>query len=214
MLSQWMDKLMAKQVPPELQLDLLDAACGARTDLTPKLKKFESARDAKDPLASYRECEAGGDVERRPQDLPREGRGLVHPLPHRRGHRRASSARDSTASAKRQTREYLLESIVYPNAKIAPGFETVVVKHQGRQVPHRRAEGENDKELELLNPDLEPEKQRIVIRRTTSRPATAARRRCRKASSRRLKKHELRDLVEYLASLKTEPKEETLKHGQ
>ena len=37
---------------------------------------------------------------------------------------------------------------------------------------------ETDKELELLNPDLEPEKQRIVIRRTTSRPATAAPPRC------------------------------------
>src|SRR6185503_168223 len=42
-LSQWMDKLLARQVPPELQLDLLDAAAKRNAAaIKERIRKFES----------------------------------------------------------------------------------------------------------------------------------------------------------------------------
>ncbi len=61
---QWLDKLLAKNVPPELTLDLIDAA--AKREAQPvkdRLRKFELSRPAADDLRAYRECMVGGDAE-------------------------------------------------------------------------------------------------------------------------------------------------------
>src|SRR5262249_41942809 len=65
LLSRWLDRLVAGQVPAGTQLDLLEAA-GKRTaaDIRAKLAKFEAARPKNDPLAKYRETLVGGDAER------------------------------------------------------------------------------------------------------------------------------------------------------
>lgn len=62
--SLWIDKLLAKQVPAELQLDLI-AAAQQRQALTvkDKLTKFERSRPADDDLRAYRECLEGGNAE-------------------------------------------------------------------------------------------------------------------------------------------------------
>ena len=54
---------MAKEVKPELVLDLVDAA--AKRESLPikgKLRKFEASRPAADDLRSYRECLVGGNA--------------------------------------------------------------------------------------------------------------------------------------------------------
>src|SRR6185295_3798604 len=63
-LSGWMDKLIAKQLPTELQVDLLEAV-GKRTnrELQEKLRKFDAGRPAEDELRAFRECLSGGDKE-------------------------------------------------------------------------------------------------------------------------------------------------------
>src|SRR5262249_55530721 len=64
LLLQWLDKLVAKDVPPEIQLDLLEAAQKRNSAAyDERLKKYEAARDPKDPLGKYREVLAGGDAE-------------------------------------------------------------------------------------------------------------------------------------------------------
>src|SRR5262249_51356080 len=55
-LERWLDKLLARQLPPEVQLDLLEAAAkNPGNGVQQKLKAYEAARDPKDHLARWRE---------------------------------------------------------------------------------------------------------------------------------------------------------------
>jgi quinoprotein glucose dehydrogenase len=102
-----------------------------------------------------------------------------------------------TGVGKRQSREYLLESIVEPNAKIAQGFESVVVTLTDGSIHAGILKSDSAEELTLMPPTgtLEKlEKSRIKTRGSgpSGMPPLAA----------VLSKREIRDLVEYLASLK------------
>jgi quinoprotein glucose dehydrogenase len=98
----------------------------------------------------------------------------------------------------RQSREALLESLVFPGKAIAPGYETVALLLEGDAIETGRVVRESDAELVLLGPD--------------GREKTVAKGRIRKARrgssampddlQKVLTRRELRDLVEYLSSLK------------
>jgi len=98
----------------------------------------------------------------------------------------------------RQNREYLLESIVYPNAKIAQGFEGVILKLKDGRVLSGVVKKETDKELQIVDADSH----------FTTVPLSdiASRQRGQSAMpeglAQFLTRHDLRDLVEFLASLK------------
>ncbi len=212
-LSAWMDKLNAKEVPPELQLDILDAAGAHRSrELSAKIKQFDESRDPKDTLSPWRECIAGGDAE--------AGRRIF------RERADVSCLRCHTAEGQggvvgprldgigaKQTRDYLLESIVFPNAKIAPGFETVKIETREGKFRIGVLRHEDDKTIELLNPDLEPEKQHIVVEKSDIKTRDRGPSAMPEGLIKTLSKRDLRNLVEYLASLKTPPSDATLKHG-
>ncbi|MDA1277662.1 MAG: HEAT repeat domain-containing protein [Verrucomicrobia bacterium] len=127
-LGEWMEKMLAKQVPAELQLELLEAATKSRTgSVQDALSRFQQSVTANDPLGSYRETLGGGDAERG-QKIFRE-RAEVSCI-------RCHVARGEGGTVgplldgigTRQNREYLLESMIHPNAKIAPGFESLIVQ--------------------------------------------------------------------------------------
>ena len=213
-LSEWMDKLLAKEVAPEIQLDLLDAAGAERKDkeLAAKIKKYDASRDRKDTLSPWRECIAGGDIEAG-RKIFRERADVSCIRCHTaEGSGGVVGPRLDGVGAK-QTRDYLLESIVFPNAKIAPGFETVVI--QTKQGKYRTGvlRHEDDKTVELLNPDLEPEKQHIVVEKSDIKTRDRGPSAMPDSLIKTLSKRDLRNLVEFLASLKTEAKDETVKHG-
>jgi len=98
----------------------------------------------------------------------------------------------------RQNREYLLESIVNPNAKIAPGFEGVLLRLKDGRTLSGVVKKESDVDLEIVDADSH----------LTSVPKAdiAARQRGQSAMpeglANLLAKRDLRDLVEFLASLK------------
>ena len=58
-----------------------------------------------------------------------------------------------TGIGSRKPREYLLESIVHPNAQIAPGFDTVLVLMKSGASYAGVFKSENDKELVLNSPE-------------------------------------------------------------
>jgi len=102
-----------------------------------------------------------------------------------------------TGVGKRQSREYLLESIVDPNAKIAAGFETVLVTLKDGSVHAGILKSETSEDLGLMQPagTLEILRKDDVKKRErgpSGMPMMAP----------LLTKKDLRDLVEYLASLK------------
>jgi putative heme-binding domain-containing protein len=102
-----------------------------------------------------------------------------------------------TNVASRGNREYLLESIVNPNAKIAQGYETVMITLTDNSLHAGILKEENDTEVSLIPPGGTVEKlskAKIKSREfgPSGMPPLAA----------VLSKRELRDLVEYLSSLK------------
>ena len=104
---------------------------------------------------------------------------------------------DLTGIGKKQTREYLLESIVDPNRQIAKGFETVVLSLANGKVESGILRFENAKEVHLMNPDgkivIVPVHQ--IDERSSGKSAMPD----------DLKKHlplsDMRNLLEYLAGL-------------
>ncbi len=187
--------LADKKLAPELHLELLEAAV-KRPALAAKARG-EKPGSPPDLLEAFRPALAGGDAAEGKRifnehagaqclrcHAVRGAGGIVGP--------------DLTGVGKRLIREQLLESIVFPNRAIAPGYEnaTLVLKggvnHSGLVKSETAAElvldSPEDGKLTLKKSDIEKR-----IRTLSAMPEGLA-----KQMSRR----ELRDLVEYLAGLK------------
>ena len=195
----WLDKLLAHDVNPQLELDILEAAQKRRDpQLQQRLAKYEQSLSSSDLLAPYRVALYGGDAASgdkifhlradvscvRCHTVHGTG-GIVGPV------------LDGIGS--RQSREYLLESIVFPNAKIAPGFEGVLLKLKDGRTVTGIVKKETDTELEVLDADSHQV--------TVPKADLVTRQRGQSAMPedlvKFLSKRDLRDLVEYLASLKS-----------
>jgi quinoprotein glucose dehydrogenase len=212
LLDAWLDRALAGEVPPEILLDVLDAA-ETRTStprlrlfapLKEKVEKYRAAQKAKpDPLAAYGEALAGGDAEK--------GRHIVlnnsavycqrcHKLDGQGGE--VGPQLNGIAADKEKDRRYLLESITLPSAKIARGYETAILLLNDERTVTGVIKSEDKKEIRLVT----PENKELVIpvkdvdsRRTgpSAMPADL---------HQKLSRRELRDVVEFLASLKEPPK--------
>ncbi len=195
----WLDQLAAKQAPAELELDILEAA-RKRGGIQAKLKQYEQGRPHDKSVAAYRESLAGGDAER--------GRAIFFDKAevsclrcHKVGGIGGEVGPELTGIGGKQKRDYLLESIIDPNKQIAKGFESVVLvlsngrsltgilkSDDGKIVRLITAEG---KHIGVLKQDID-ERQRGP----SAMPADLVQ---------KLTRTELRDLVEFLASLKQTP---------
>jgi quinoprotein glucose dehydrogenase len=204
-------KFQAGQVAPGAQLELLDAAA-LRSDA--RVKKFLAERDAAlaadpDPLAPFRICLEGGDA--------RKGRDTFQWNPimqcvrcHRFNDEPGGEAGPNLAGiGTRQDREYILESIIKPSAKIAAGFEIVTVtKTNGQAVGGtlvtRDASGVQVKTGENEVTTIAAADIKNVESAPSAMPELAAL---------VLSKAEIRDLVATVASLKTpaKPAKKTLR---
>ncbi len=212
-LAEWMDNLIADKVPDALKLDVLEAA-EARTrtrnlklhsPLREKLADYDKqvrAKAAGDMVKRNLEALSGGDAER--------GREIVlnnaavyctrcHKLDGQGGD--VGPALNGIAAMK--DRMYLLESIVNPNAKIAMGFQSVIIDTlDGKQVSGI-VKTQTAKEITLIT----AENKLITI------PADDVDGKPKPDKSampedlyKKISKRELRDVVEFLATLKDAPK--------
>jgi len=198
-ISKSMDKLLAGQWKPELTLDLYEAAAKKYDDsaIQDKYNRYKAQVGTTDPMARYRMAEVGGNAE--------EGRRIFreradascircHTVNHEGGI--VGPVLDGIGA--RQNREYLLESIVFPNAKIAPGFESAAVKLKDNKVVVGVVKSETGSELTLMDADGK------LIR--INKNEIAARKRGPSAMpegfNQMLSLRDLRNLVEFLASLK------------
>src|SRR5262249_38484258 len=105
---------------------------------------------------------------------------------------------DLTGIGSRQKREYLLESIVLPNKQIAKGYETVVLTLSNGRSVSGVLKKETPRELVLMTAEgtsVTVPKARIEERTTgpSAMPQDLVK---------HLSRREVRDLVEWLASLK------------
>ncbi len=197
-LSRWLDRLLAKQVPEDLQLDLLDAA--ARRDspeLKNKLTRFERARPADDDLRAYRECLQGGNAEEGRKIFLERGE-VACVRCHKAGGEGGEVGPNLIGIGTRKPRDYLLESIVYPNKQIAAGFENLLVTLNDGTVYAGVLKSESQTEMEINSPEdglLNLKKATIKSRQRGLSPMPEELRQM-------LSKQDLRNLVAFLSSLK------------
>jgi quinoprotein glucose dehydrogenase len=207
LLLDWLDRLIAGGAPPEIQLDLIEAA-GKRSEpeFAEKIKKYESTKPHDDPLAPLREVLAGGDRERGRQLFTSKAEiecVRCHKVPGPGGESAGGEVGPELAGVgARLSRAELLESIVYPNRKIAQGFESVVIATGDGKVHTGILRGEDAKQARLIT----AEGKLIVV----SKDSIEERKRGPSAMpdgvAAKLSKKELRDLIEFLSSLKTAPR--------
>ena len=195
---QWVHHMAEGHVAADLQADLL-AAAGQRSD--PRIQKaideLEAARPKGDALATYREALTGGHAEAgRRIFFERAEASCVrcHKIKGEGG----EVGPDLTGIGGRQPREYLLESIVAPNAKIAAGFESVLVVMKDGTTYAGVLKSEDATEIAVNSPEdgLLRLKQADIKSREKGLSSMPD------GLGTVLTKPELRDLVEFLSELK------------
>ena len=217
LLDRWLDIAIAGKVPGDVILDVLDAAeTRAKTDklklfapLKAKVDKYRAAQnaiaaDAKgDKLTPYFESREGGDADK--------GRAIVlnnsavycqrcHKLDGQGGE--VGPQLNGIAADKEKDRRYLLESIVFPSAKIAKGYDTVILVLNDDRTISGVLKSEDKKQIKLVtveNKEIVVNVEDVAARRTgpSAMPDDL---------HKKLSRRELRDVVEFLSSLKELPK--------
>jgi len=197
-LDVWAEKLTARAVPAELQLDVIEALKAAPSAARDKARTgFEGALPG-GAYSKFAVSLVGGDADR--------GREVFV------GHAAAQCVRchvvggsggnagpdlSKVAGQPGKDRAYLMESLLNPSAKITPGFAAVTMNlSDGRTVSGVLAE-ENAKAVVLVHGDGRRESIAVVDIERRSQPTSAM-----PAVDRALTPREVRDLVEYLSTLK------------
>ncbi|MBI4626036.1 MAG: HEAT repeat domain-containing protein, partial [Verrucomicrobia bacterium] len=192
-------QLAEGKVEAGVQLELLTAA-GRRSD--PAIKELLAQREAAlaaspDPLAPYRVALEGGD--------PRRGERIFQNQPvlacircHRAGGDGGDAGPNLAQIGAKFSREYLLESIVKPNAKIAPGFDTIVLTLKSGGAAAGVVASETPDTITLRNADNKV----IAVKKSDIAKREGAPSSMPEIYGTILTKTQLRDVVEYLAGLK------------
>jgi len=194
--GEWLKKLNAGQAPDEMQLEILEAAAG-RAALKDEIAKYQAALKADDTIKDYRDTLKGGDVVAGKKVFIEKTEAQCMRC-HRIGSDGGEAGPQLSDIGKRTTREYILESIVAPNHKIAAGFETLIVKLTDGKIHVGIKKSETDAELELLcPPDTRVKVAKKMIASTKTGPSSMP-----EDLVKLLTKRDLRNLVEFLASQK------------
>jgi quinoprotein glucose dehydrogenase len=198
-LDDWADRLRQGKVPASLQLDLIDAITASPNETRQAaMRQFNAAPDESDPLAAYGVALSGGNA--------KIGRDIFvghvsaqcircHKVDDRGGS--AGPDLSNLASSERKTdRRHFLESIVLPNAQIAKGFGTVTILLDDGRVVAGTMKAEDPATLTIVT----PANKTIRIDRNDVEEQTAMRS-SMPEMTKALTLREIRDLVEYLATL-------------
>ncbi len=193
--------LAAGKVDPIVQLDLLNAT---RRRTEPSIISLLAARDVSlaanpDPLAPFRVALAGGD-RRRGESVFRSHPTLACLQCHRAGRDGGDAGPDLAGIGSKQTREYLLEAIIKPNATIAPGFDSVVLtlKDGTTAVGIVTRETPSTLTLRLADNQVRDIAEADIARRDGAPSAMP------EIYGTLLTKSELRDIIEFIATVKAE----------
>lgn len=196
-LAAWIDRLVTGELPPALALDVIEAAESRENpELRKRLETYREQGDADDPLTPFRSVLHGGDAERG-RDLFRNHQQIYCIRCHRVGAEGGDVGPDLTTIAKDRDRPYLLASIVAPDLEVAEGFDSVMLIVKTGQVISGVVKSEDETSITLATGEAElvTVKKEDILMRARGASAMPA------GLHERISRGELRDLVEYLASL-------------
>lgn len=195
-LNGYLDRLLAREFSPALQLELLEAAeATGEEELREKIARYHRSKAGDEVPEGYRAVLHGGNAE--------EGRKLFRENPstsctrcHSVDGQGESVGPDLAQVGEKLTRANLVEALIDPSARIAPGYGavTLVLKDGRRVTGTLLKEGESSLTLEVSGEESRIGRAEIVDRENapSSMPPMGM----------VLSKKQLRDLVEYLANLK------------
>ena len=184
--------------PPALKLDIIEAASlRSEPPLKQALAAYEAGLDKSDPLAAFRPALDGGSVERGKDIIFNHGAALCTQC-HKIGKTGGEAGPNLEGIGARHNAEYILESIVIPNAKLAAGYSPIAVTMKDGTVVAGMLMKETENEVVVRNP--ETKKNTICKRKDiASMPAPMS---TMPPMGMILKKTEIRDLVAYLSASK------------
>jgi quinoprotein glucose dehydrogenase len=197
-----LDQLIARTLPAEIQLDVIEAAerQGSR-ELRDKVTRYETALSATDDLARWRIALVGGDAERG-RRIFREKIEAGCIRCHKCEIGDSQVGPDLTRVGATKDRAYLLESIVQPDKRIAEGYEAVILTLTDDSVVGGIVVGEDADGLRIKTLGAQNQNDIKTVPRShikdRQRPPSAM----PQSLLSSLSTSEIRDLIEYLATRK------------
>jgi putative heme-binding domain-containing protein len=200
MLSGWIEKLKQGHVSPNLQLDVIEAAKSSKSgSIQTALKTYLDSLPKDRTIAAFPFLLEGGDVQAG-KKVFFENTAAQCTRCHKINGQGSEVGPVLEGIATRQPSTYLLESVLFPNNKIAPGFEMTMVMLKDGKVVSGMVRKETDTELQISAPlpdaPFETVKKSDVANRI---PGVSA---MPEIFTQVLSQREIRDLVAYLSSLK------------
>jgi putative membrane-bound dehydrogenase-like protein len=199
-LSSLFDELTAGKLAAGIQVDLVDAMqSNAAPALEAKLQAYQKSKSADSLAAAFRDALLVGGDPRRAQQVFVEHPAAQCVRCHAVGDNGGATVGPNLMGvASRLSREQILESLLEPSARIAPGFGTVSLTLRNGQKVDGTLKSETDTEVVLVAGDP-PAERRIAKADITQRtnPVSAM-----PPMGLILKPREIRDLVAGLAMLK------------
>jgi putative heme-binding domain-containing protein len=193
-LNDLIDRMVGDKLPSGIKLDLMEAVEASKSDkLIAKLDALKTKGTLTD---EFKEALFGGNLQAgyfifnrnqtvqcvRCHSVGGEG-GIVGP--------------SLKGIGSRLTREQILQALIEPSARIAPGYGTVTLRLQDGQEVSGTLISENEHEIQLKTNDAEPLK--VAISRIKSRENAPS---GMPPMGSLMSKREIRDVVEFLSSLK------------
>jgi quinoprotein glucose dehydrogenase len=197
-LAKWLDKLQGRRLPVEIQLEVLEAA-GKREAPAVKLRlqRYLASLPKEEPLAPYRDLLRGGNAA--------TGRKIFLEKPEAncgKCHRIAETGPEIgpplNGIGAKQSREEILESILFPNAKITKGYESVILLLKNGSAVCGVLRRETPTELTVDS----AEDGVTIVKTADVQSRRAAMSPMPEGLWAVLSRRDLRDLVEFLATLK------------
>lgn len=187
-------KLKSKQLPQELRLDLSDAITASGSE---KLKvELDKAVPKGDIFEQYADVLFGGDKRSGERYFTRNETGQCircHTLDGTKG----PVGPDLSNIGSVLDRKQILQALIEPSARLSPGYGTIKLTLKDGQEIIGILEKDGAKEIVLRTSEAEP--LRIAVARVAQRenfPSSMP------VMSEKMNRHELRNMIEYLASLK------------
>ena len=193
-LGKLIDDLKTKRLASNLALELSEAVEQSGSPVL--LEKLKAAQSGNDPMAEYAVALEGGNPFAGYRYFNESTTGQCIRC-HTVNGAGSNVGPDLSKIGASLTREQILQSMVNPSARLAPGYGVVVLTLKDGTEVYGKLDQESDKELVIITSDAEPLRiatERIQERKNipSSMPVMAD----------KMTKREMRDVVEFLASRK------------
>ncbi len=197
-MARLLERMEAGTLAPELRLELVEAAQGSGAPaLAARVRRYTAARTGEALLSTYGEAlRRGGSAQRGREVVFQSAAGQCTRC-HAVGGPGADVGPDLSRVGAALTREQLLEALLTPSARLAPGYGIVSLELRGGQRVVGMLRGETA--AELVVESAPGRRQRIATREVARRTNAAS---PMPAMGTLLKPREIRDVVEYLSTLR------------